>query len=92
MEAGELLALCRELKGLTLRDVEKATGLSNAFISQIETGKVGIGFVNAVKLCDFYGITLERLADTIRKNKASAEDLDTQRSILAYSNLEKISP
>jgi len=89
MEAGELLALCRELKGLTLRDVEKATGLSNAFISQIETGKVGIGFVNAVKLCDFYGITLERLADTIRKKKTNAEDLDTQRSILAYSNLDK---
>lgn len=66
MKTGELLALCRELKGLSLRDVEKATGLSNAYISQIETGKNGIGFNNAVRLCDFYGLSLEKLASTVR--------------------------
>jgi transcriptional regulator with XRE-family HTH domain len=67
MKAGELLALCRELKGLTIRDVERATGISNAFVSQVETGKANLGFENAIKLCDFYGISLDRLADTIRK-------------------------
>jgi transcriptional regulator with XRE-family HTH domain len=40
MKTAELLALCRELKGLTVRDVEKKTGISNAYISQIETGKI----------------------------------------------------
>lgn len=67
MEPGELLSLCREMKGLTLREVEKATGLSNAFVSQIETGKTKLGFESAIVLCDFYGITLDRLADLIRK-------------------------
>lgn len=67
MKSGELLALCREMKGLSLRDVEKETGISNARISQIEGGAPGFGFHNAVKLCDLYGITLERLAETVRK-------------------------
>ncbi len=66
MKPGELLALCREMKGLTLREVEAKTGISNAFVSQVETGKTGLGFENAIKLCDLYGITLERLADTVR--------------------------
>lgn len=69
VELGELLGLCRELKGLSQRDVEKHTKISNAFISQIETGKAEPSFRNAVLLCDCYGITLERLADTIRELK-----------------------
>lgn len=68
MKLGELLSLCREMKGMTLREVEKATGISNAFISQIETGKAkDVSFTNAIILCDLYGITLERLANTMRK-------------------------
>lgn len=66
MKTGELLALCRELKGLTIRQVESKTGLSNAIISQYETRGTEPGLRNAVILCDFYGITLERLADTVR--------------------------
>ena len=67
MTPGELLSLCREMKGLTLRDVEKATGISNAFISQIERGvATGFSFERAIILCDLYGITLERLAATVR--------------------------
>lgn len=65
MQTGELLALCRELKGVTLREVEKATGLSNAFISQVETGKTQLSFKSAIILCRYYGITLDRLAETV---------------------------
>lgn len=63
---GEFLSLCRELKGLTLREVEKLTGLSNATISQAENGHHGLTFKNAVKLCDVYGISLDRLAKNVR--------------------------
>lgn len=65
-KTGEFLALCREIKGLSLRDVERLTGLSNASISQTENGHHGLTFKNAVKLCDVYGISLDRLAKTVR--------------------------
>jgi transcriptional regulator with XRE-family HTH domain len=35
-----VLAEQREMNGTTLRELEKSTGLSNALISQIETGHV----------------------------------------------------
>lgn len=37
---GRLLADARKRKGLTLRAVQKAVGISNAYLSQLETGKV----------------------------------------------------
>ena len=37
---GRLLADARKRKGLTLRSVQSQVGVSNAYISQLETGKV----------------------------------------------------
>lgn len=37
---GELLQAAREAKQLSLRAVEKATGVSNAYLSQVESGKI----------------------------------------------------
>ena len=68
MKTVELLALCRELKNKSLRDIETETGISNAILSQYETGKIkNISLKNAVILCDYYGLSLERLANTVRK-------------------------
>ena len=36
---GETLRLTRKLKALSLREVEEKTGISNAYLSQLETGK-----------------------------------------------------
>ena len=36
----ENLKQIRKQRGLTLRDVEKLTGISNAYLSQLETGKI----------------------------------------------------
>lgn len=69
MKTGELLAICREIKGLSQRDVEAATGISCAFICQLEKHNRMMGFDVAITLCDFYGITLDRLAELVRKNK-----------------------
>ncbi len=66
MKTGELLSLCREMKGLTLREVEKLTGISSGCISEVENGHHGLTFKNAIKLCDVYDISLDRLAKTIR--------------------------
>lgn len=37
---GEGLKLARELGNLSLRDVEKATGISNPYLSQLENDKI----------------------------------------------------
>lgn len=65
MKLGELIAIARECKGMSLRDLEKATGVSNALLSQIETGKIkSPGFWTMVAISRALGITLERMAKT----------------------------
>ena len=39
-DLGAFLQAAREQKGLTLRAVEKATGVSNPYLSQIESGRI----------------------------------------------------
>lgn len=64
MKLHELLSLSRELKGITLRDLEEKTGISNALLSQIETGKVQEpSFRNVVKIARALNLSLKRLAD-----------------------------
>jgi transcriptional regulator with XRE-family HTH domain len=66
MRLGELIAIGRECKGWTLRDLERETGISNALISQIETGKVkDPGFTTAVRLIEALGISMDRAAATV---------------------------
>lgn len=63
MRLGEMLAIARECKGWTLRDLERETGISNALLSQIETGKVrDTSFGNVVKLSRALGLPLDRFA------------------------------
>lgn len=64
MRVGELIAVARECKGLTLRQLESATGISNALLSQIETGKVREpSWRNVVKIAKALGLKLDRLAE-----------------------------
>lgn len=63
MRLGDLIAIGRECKGWTLRDLERETGISNALLSQIETGKVkNPGFFTVTKIIDALGISIERAA------------------------------
>jgi transcriptional regulator with XRE-family HTH domain len=65
LKLGELLSLSRELKGLSLRELEKRSGVSNALISQIETGHISEpSFRNIVRLSKALGVSLKRLAGT----------------------------
>jgi transcriptional regulator with XRE-family HTH domain len=67
MKLGELIAIGRECKGWTLRDLEKACGVSNALLSQIERGRVkDPGFSTVVRITDALGISIERAAATAR--------------------------
>ena len=64
MRIGQVLSMAREISGKTLRDLERETGISNALLSQIETGRVRQpGFQNVVKICRALNIKLDTLAE-----------------------------
>lgn len=63
MRVGELIAIARECKGLTLRELEKRTGISNTLLNQIETGHIkSPSWKNVVKIAKALGLKLDRLA------------------------------
>lgn len=67
MMLGDLIATARECKGWSQRDLERASGVSNPLISQIETGKIrDPGFSTVVRLVDALGLTLDRAAKAER--------------------------
>lgn len=73
MRVGELLGLAREIKGWTIRDLERETGISNALISQIETGHVkDPSFTKVVRLCEALNVSLDRAADLVSLKQLKA--------------------
>jgi HTH-type transcriptional regulator, competence development regulator len=63
---GEYLACIRGIKKLTLRDVEEATNkeVSNAYLSQLETGKITKPSPNVLhSLAEFYAVPYELLME-----------------------------
>ena len=66
MKVGEMISLARQIKGWTIRDLERETGISNALISQIETGHVkDPGFTKIVRICEALGLPLDRAAECV---------------------------
>jgi HTH-type transcriptional regulator, competence development regulator len=64
MRLGKLLATMRNVEGLSLRDLERRTGISNALISQIETNHVKEpSWRNVVKIARALNLKLDRLAE-----------------------------
>ena len=62
MSLGKLLKQRRELLLLTLRQVEEAAGISNAYLSQLENEKIKKPSVSVMdKLSRLYGIPLDDL-------------------------------
>lgn len=56
------LTLLRKLRGETLRTVEAKTGISNAYLSQMENGKVEKPRPHVLhKLAEYYGVRYEDL-------------------------------
>ncbi len=56
------LSRLRKLRGKSLRAVEKRTGISNAYLSQLENGSVKRPRPHVLhKLADYYGVRYEDL-------------------------------
>ena len=90
---GEKLRQYRNIKGLTLREVEKGTGVSNAYLNQMEQGKVKEPSPHILyKLATFYGAPYEnllKLAGYIVPTKA----IPTKKAIgVAFSLLKDLAP
>jgi len=65
-ELGTLLADLRKAKGLSLRDVEEAAAkaVSNAYLSQLENGKIGKPSPNVLySLAEVYGVPYDALME-----------------------------
>jgi len=61
-ELGALLKAARARVELSQRDVERESGVSNAYLSQIESGKIQEPSPNILhKLADLYGIAYAEL-------------------------------
>lgn len=55
---GDYLRAARQVGGLSLRQVEGRTGVSNAYLSQLEGGKIKRPAPAVLqKLCDLYGVS-----------------------------------
>lgn len=60
----ERLKWCRRVKNKTLREVEKATGITNAHLSQLENGDVkNPGIFTLKALADYYGVSIDDLIE-----------------------------
>lgn len=54
---GDKFKVIRESQNKTLRNVEHDTGVSNAYLSQLENGKIKSPSYRIIKqLCEYYGI------------------------------------
>jgi transcriptional regulator with XRE-family HTH domain len=61
MPLSERLRRSRKKRGLTLKDVNRATGISVSFLSEIERGKTNPSIETIKKLAQFYEVPLKDL-------------------------------
>ncbi len=70
----------RRERGLTLREVSKATQLSQGFLSQIENERVGVSFSTLIRLAHFYGVNLSELVHSVEDTSRPLVSRLAQRS------------
>jgi len=61
MDIGQFLRELRKAKGLSLRQVEKNTGVSNSYLSLVETGKRPASPEILRKLADLYDVSIREM-------------------------------
>ena len=89
MNYGEALKEIRQDKNLTLLEVEKATGISNANICRWENGKAIPGIEFCIKLAKFYNCTLDELVgftNEINSNSENVLSAQPKKSVSAFDN------
>ena len=87
---GEVLRQARQEAGLSIRDLERLTGMASAAISQVENGvRRDPGFSTVLRLARATGISLDDLVVRI-EGRTTTSHLSSSRQIAkALSRLEK---
>jgi transcriptional regulator with XRE-family HTH domain len=89
---GEFLQAAREAKQLSLRAVEKATGVSNAYLSQVEGGKIKQPSPTILyKLSELYEVSYLDVM-TLAGHPVPSEDLDSGTSRRTLDRLGDVTP
>ena len=92
MSIAEELHRLRTLKGVSLREVERETGVSNAYLSQLETGKTEKPSPHILhKLAEYYGTeynNLLKIAGYLEEKKGSARKVSDIQAALMSANLK----
>lgn len=87
---GEELKIQRKVKGLSLREVESAIGISNAYLSQLETGKIKKpSFFILNKLAGFYNIDLKQLTPFVLNPEVLKQHSTSDNTIYGLTKEEK---
>jgi HTH-type transcriptional regulator, competence development regulator len=90
---GQTLKDSRDLMSLTLRQVEEATGISNAYLSQLENDKIKKPSANILyKLASIYNIELNNLlvaAGIIRESEGAKNKLFNNAALSAEQLTEE---
>lgn len=92
---GDELRRIRELHKLTLRAVENLTGISNAYLSQLETGKVEKPSPNYLyKLAEVYNVPYDLLMEKAGYLVRQQQDASKKRSLAgaALATIEDLTP
>jgi HTH-type transcriptional regulator, competence development regulator len=87
---GMYLRNTRKECGLTLRAVEEKTGVSNSYLSQLETNKIAFPSPKFLhKLAELYGVSYEHLMKLAGYPVSTINDLPASR---IGSNLDELTP
>ena len=89
---GSTLKELREIHRFTLRQVEEATGISNAYLSQLENDKIAKPSANVLyKFSNIYNVELDTLlaAAGIIEKKSSSNKLLNAVALSSDSSLTK---
>ena len=78
---GQRVRSMRKQRGLTQRDLEKLSGLSNAAISLVEQGKRDPSLKTSMKLADALHTSLDWLAGRGSYRDVEQDDLLTERQV-----------
>lgn len=85
---GRILKDARELKGISLRELEAQSGISNAYLSQLENDKIKKPSANTLyKLSELFNMNFDSLmisAGIVEKKK----DYQVQSGNFAFSSAE----
>lgn len=81
-ELGRYLKCLRQAKHLTLRAVQEETGISNAYLSQLESGRTKQPSpVVLHKLAEIYSVAYEELMERAGYPVPNAEEIQTSSGI-----------